>query len=176
MVEIETARLRLRRFTASDLDDLILIFGDLEVMRHLGMGAGTNVSLILKGMMEFWADHGYGRWAVINKEDGRLIGLCGLRLLDGTPELLYVIARAYWGCGLATEAARASLRYAFEELEFERVVALTKHANVASVNVMRKIGMSHQKETSRHGVDRVCYVAKRSEFQADDSKYNLSIT
>jgi len=120
--------------------------------------------------------HGFGRWALINKEDGKLIGLCGLRLLDGTPELFYAIARAYWGRGFATEAAKASLRYAFEELEFELVVAFTKHANVASVSVMRKIGMSYENEMSQHGVDRACYVATRGEFQADDSTYNLSPT
>jgi RimJ/RimL family protein N-acetyltransferase len=176
MPEIETARLRLRRFTESDLNDLMLIFGDPDVMTHLGMGAGTNVSMILKGIIEFWADHGFGRWGLIHKEDGKLIGLCGLRLLDGTPELFYAIARAYWGRGFATEAAKASLRYAFEELEFERVVGFTKHSNVASVRVMRKIGMNYEKETSHHGVDRACYVITRGEFRADGSTYNLSPT
>lgn len=179
MPEIETARLRLRIFTPDDLDDLMLIFGDPDVMKYLGIEAGTTstreeVEVTLKKMIEFWANHGYGRWALINKEDGCMIGLCGLRLLEGAPELVYAIAKAYWGRGLATEAARASLRYAFEELQLERIVAVTRHANTASIGVMRKIGMSYENEVNHYGVDGVCYVANRDEFQIDDSPYTLS--
>src|SRR4051794_36194694 len=91
MAEIETARLRLRMFSPRDLDDLMLIFGDPDVMKYLGIEAGTTltrdeVEVTLEKMIEFWANHGFGRWAVINKEDNKMIGLCGLRLLDGAPE------------------------------------------------------------------------------------------
>jgi RimJ/RimL family protein N-acetyltransferase len=179
MAEIETARLRLRMFTPRDLDDLMLIFGDPDVMKYLGIEAGTTltreeVEVTLEKMIEFWSNHGFGRWAVINKEDEKMIGLCGLRLLDGAPELVYAIAKAYWGRGLATEAARASLRYAFEALQLERIVAVTRHANTASIRVMRKIGMSYENEVNHYGVDGVCYVANRDEFQIDDSTYILS--
>lgn len=179
MPEIETARLRLRMFTPSDLDDLMLIFGDPDVMRYLGIEAGKTVpreevEVTLKKMIEFWAKNGFGRWAIINKEDGRLIGLCGLRLLDGAPELVYAIAKAYWGRGLATEAARASLRYAFEHLQLERLVAVTRHGNTASIRVMKKIGMSYEQEVNHYGVDGVCYVANRAEFEIDDSPYILT--
>ena len=178
MPEIETAHLRLRLFTPDDLDDLMLIFGDPDVMKYLGIEAGTTltreeVKVTLEKMIDFWANHGFGRWALINKEDGRMIGLCGLRLLDGAPELVYAIAKAYWGRGLATEAATASLRYCFEELQLERIVAVTRHANTASIRVMRKIGMSYENEVNHYGVDGVCYVANRDEYQIDDSPYTL---
>jgi len=179
MAEIETARLHLRMFTPNDLDDLMLIFGDPDVMKYLGIEAGTTltreeVEVTLERMIEFWANNGFGRWAIINKEDGRMIGLCGLRLLEGAPELVYAIAKAYWGRGLATEAAKASLRYAFEELQLERIVAITRHGNTASIRVMKKIGMSYENEVNHYGVDGVCYVANRDEFQIDDSPYIVS--
>lgn len=162
-----------------DLDALLLIVSDPDVMKYLGIEAGTipsreETKTTLERMIEFWAQHGFGRWAVINKEDGRLIGLCGFRLLDGTPELFYVFAKANWGRGLATEAARATLRYGFEVLGFERIVAVTRHANIPSKNVMIKIGMTYEKQISHSGIDAVCYAARRDEYQLDDSPYILS--
>jgi len=109
MTEIETARLRHRMLSPHDLDALLMIVSDPDVMKYLGIEAGTipsreETKTALEGMIEFWAQNGFGRWAVIHKEDGKLIGLCGFRLLDGTPELFYVFAKANWGGGLATEA------------------------------------------------------------------------
>jgi ribosomal-protein-alanine N-acetyltransferase len=179
MPEIETARLRQRMLSMHDLDDLMKIVGDPDVMKHLGIEAGTTLSreeaeTALRKMIDFWRQHGFGRWAVIDKENGKLIGLCGLRLLDGAPELFYLFSKPNWGRGLATEAAKASLRYGFEELGFERIVAATRHANKASINVMTKIGMKYEKEVNHYGVDAVCYVATRDEFQPDDSPYVVS--
>ncbi|MDQ2920331.1 MAG: GNAT family N-acetyltransferase [Acidobacteriota bacterium] len=179
MTEIETARLRYRMVSPNDLDDLFVMFGDPEIMKYLGPEAGTTLSredskITIERMMEFWAEHGFGRWAVVNKEDGRLIGLAGFRLLDGTPELFYMFAKANWGKGLATEAARATLRYGFEELGFERIVAAIRPANTASRRVMAKIGLRYEKEITHAGIGAMLYVATRDEYQLDDSPYILS--
>jgi ribosomal-protein-alanine N-acetyltransferase len=179
MPEIETARLRLRMLAPDDLDDLMQIVGDTEVMKYLGAEAGATLSrehaeTALTNMIAFWRQHGFGRWAVVEREKDKLIGLCGLRLLDGAPELVYGLSKANWGRGLATEAAKASLRYGFEELRFERIVAVTRHANKASITVMTKIGMRYEKEVNHYGVDAVCYVVTRDEFEPDDCTYILS--
>lgn len=70
------------------------------------MEAGTTLSraeteTTVETMIEFWERNGFGRWSVIEKESGSLIGLCGLRALKGIPELLYLFARSCWdkGCG-----------------------------------------------------------------------------
>ncbi len=176
--EIETARLRLRMFTSGDLDELLLVFGDPEVMKYLGIEAGTTLSreetkLVLQKMSEFWVRHGFGRWAVINKEDNKLIGLCGFRLLDDALELVYALAKPYWGRGFATEAARASLRFGFEELSYDSIVAITRHANMGSRRVMSKLLMTYEQEVNHYGVDGVRYVATRDQVQPDDSTYIL---
>jgi len=176
--EIETARLRLRMFTSGDLDRLLLVFGDPEVMKYLGIEAGTTLSreetkLVLQKMTEFWERHGFGRWAVINKEDNKLIGICGFRLLEDALELVYALAKPYWGQGYATEAARASLRFGFEELNYERIVAITRHANMGSRRVMSKLLMTYEQEVNHYGVDGVRYVATRDQVQPDDSTYIL---
>jgi RimJ/RimL family protein N-acetyltransferase len=179
MPKIETARLRYRMPGPHDLDAMMLIVSDPEVMKYLGVKPGTVLTReeaknTLERMIEFWQEHGFGRWAVTNKEDDKLIGLCGFRLLDGMPELFYVFAKAWWGQGLATEAARALLRYGFEELGFESIVAAVRPANIASINVITKIGMSYEKKFSHYGINAVRYLITRDEYQVDDSPYLLS--
>jgi len=176
--EMETARLRLRKINPGDLGALFPIVSDPDVMKYLGLEAGALLSreetrVTLGKMVEFWAQHGFGRWAVVSKDDGELIGLCGFRLLERTPELFYMFAKASWGRGLATEAARACLRYGFEELGFKRIMAATRHGNAASIRVMTKIGMSYEKEISHSGVDAVCYMATRTDYQPDDAPYKV---
>ncbi|MEO8435476.1 MAG: GNAT family N-acetyltransferase [Pyrinomonadaceae bacterium] len=179
MHEIETERLRLSMPVSADLDALMPILGDPEVMKYLGIEAGTTLSreeteTMLGQMIEAWKRRGWGRWVVVQKNDDKVIGFCGYRLLDNTPELLYVFAKSAWGRGLATEAARATLRYGFEELQFPRIIAATRHAHTASISVMRKIGMKYEKDVNLFGVEGVSYVATPDDFQANDSTYVLS--
>ena len=175
--EIETARLRLRVFNFADLDELALIFSDPEVMKYIGP-EGTPMSRdeterTLSVFVNDWEKHGFSRWAVCLKESGRLIGCCGLKLLEGTPEVIYVLARDYWGRGYGTEAAKASLRYGFEYLGLDQIVAVTRHENVRSQRVMSRIGMRYEKEIFHYGVEGVGYVITNQEFEPDDSIYLL---
>jgi RimJ/RimL family protein N-acetyltransferase len=179
MPDIETTRLRLRMLRETDVDHFAAMFSDPEVMKFLGIEAGVTLSRmetedILNGMIAFWKRNGFGRWAVTKIEDGRLIGLCGLRLFENVPELFYLFAKTNWGQGYATEAAAAALRYGFEELNFDRIIAVIRSGNTASLNVAEKIGMAFEKEISHLGVEGVCYVAARDQFQTDESKYRLS--
>jgi RimJ/RimL family protein N-acetyltransferase len=176
MPEIETDRLRHRMLRIEDLPDLMSIVGDGEAMKYLGLEGATPLTLeeakdLLIRMIAFWDQRGFGRWAVLNKATANMVGLCGLRLLEDTPELFYAFAKDYWGQGLATESARACLRYGFEELGFDRIVAASRHANAASIRVMKKIGMRYEKEINYQGVNAVCYAATRDTFQIDDSTY-----
>ena len=176
MPEIVTERLRHRMLRIEDLLDLMSIVSDSEVMKYLGVEAGTTLNWeeaedALTRMIAFWDRRGFGRWAVLNKASGKLVGLCGLRLLEDTPELFYAFAKDYWGQGLATESAKACMRYGFEELEFDRIVAASRHANAASIRVLEKIGMRYEKEINYQGVNAVCYAATRDTFPVDDSTY-----
>src|SRR5215217_5856766 len=115
MHEVETARLLLRMFTLDDLDALCLIFADPEVMEYLGKDglpiSKEETSIALKSMIRHWQKHAFGRWAVEDKAERRLIGYAGIRSLEGQAELVYLLAKEYWGLGLATEVAEACLRY-----------------------------------------------------------------
>jgi ribosomal-protein-alanine N-acetyltransferase len=174
--EVETARLCLRMFVADDADELSLITRDPEVMRYIATGLPIsreetthNLNSIINGFNR----RGFGRWAVTLKETGRLIGYCGLTLLDEAVgvELVYLFGKDYWGKGIATEAARASLHYAFKELKLKRVVALTKPDNARSRRVLERIGMKFQTYSHYYGYDCVCYEMNRTEFCPDIALY-----
>ena len=166
---IETARTRLRMFTLGDLEDLCVLLGDPDVVRHLGTGLPVSreeSEVALRSIIGHWERVGVGRWAVEERETGRLIGWVGLRILEGTPEVVYLLDKEHWGRGLATELARACLTYGFRECRYERIVAITKPANLASQRVMRKLGMTCEGEKRYYGFDVVQYGISREEFEA----------
>ena len=162
MPEIETSHLRLRMFTPDDLDALALITGDAEVMKYLGTsGARTREKTknTIDAILRHWNEHGFGIWAVDHKADQKLIGWCGLQMLEKTPEIevAYLLAQAYWNQGLATEAARAAIEYGFRELKLPRIVAIARPENTGSYRVMEKVGMKYERDAHFYNVDVVYY-------------------
>jgi RimJ/RimL family protein N-acetyltransferase len=170
MREIETTRLLLRMFAPDDLDDLSLIFSDPDVVRHLGTGLPLRreeTEQALSGIVKHWERHGFGRWAVVFKTTGKLIGYGGLRCFQETPELVYLLAKPYWGIGLATEMAQAALRYGFEAQQFERILGMAKVANIASQRVLEKIGMSFEKTATICEMEVACYSISRDAYLSE---------
>lgn len=173
---VETQRLLLRRLAPADLKDFYAILSDPEVVRYVGTGEPASLAeaeAALLSIGRHWERHGFGRWAVAEKDTGRLIGYGGLRMLIDTPEVVYHLAKAYWGLGLATEVARASLRYGFEEHGFGRVVAVAMPGNGASIHVMEKLGMAYEGRANYFGIDVVQYSVSREGYPPDDSFYIL---
>jgi RimJ/RimL family protein N-acetyltransferase len=176
--EIETSRLRLRPFTPADLEELSAITADPEVVRYIGDGSPLSRDETwrnLSGIINNFARRGYGRWAVVGKAGGALLGYCGLTQLPESPgvELVYLLARGAWGRGIATEASRACLRYGFEELGLERVYALTMPDNLRSRRVLERVGMRFLRDDCYYGYDCVCYAITREEWRRDASMYRL---
>ncbi len=166
--EVETARLRLRQFTPADLPDLARIVADAEVMKYLGRVPGplteAEAEVFLHSMIAHWERHGFGRWAVIQRETSRLIGCAGLRSHEGVAELVYLLDKPYWGAGLATEIAAACLSYGFEAHGFERIIAFARPDNAASRYVLEKSGLRYEGEVEAYGVQVVQYEITRQEF------------
>ena len=142
-----TERLELRRFTAADLEPLLAVFGDAEVMRYVGAErrplTADEVRGLLTARRRTGREHGFGPLAVVERASGGCVGEAGLQLLEAGPdiELTYTLARAAWGRGYATEAARAVLRWAFAGLRLPRIVAVADPENTASLRVLEKLGM-----------------------------------
>ena len=177
MPSIETDRLRLRIVCPDDLDDLAGLFADPEVVKYVGDGQPSNreeAAKAVDSMIAHWQNHGFGRWIVTDKTNDAFIGFGGLRSLFGTPEVVYHLTKKNWGKGFATELARAALRFGFEDRGFDRIVAVTKPPNVASIHVMEKLGMQFEKYAQYYGLDVVQYSITRDAFKWDtDSSYAL---
>jgi len=175
---IETARLILRPFSATDLEPLAEILADPDVVRFLPNSeprTSSQTEGILNYIHNHWTDYGFGWWAMVHKADQKLVGWCGLKIFDHTSdvELLYLLAKAYWGQGLTTEAAGAALHFGFEELGLKRIVAFAVPENKASTRVMEKVGMQYEKAGRFYNLDGVCYAIDRTAYQLTPSFYQL---
>jgi RimJ/RimL family protein N-acetyltransferase len=168
MQELESDRLYLRQFGWDDLDRMTEIFGNPEVMRYISSGANTRAQLEerLSLMLEHHQKWGFGMWAVIEKASNVLLGRCGLKHLDNTPEieLGYALDKPYWNRGFATEASIACLRFGLEQVGLDRIVAIAQPANLASQRVMQKVGMTFEKNAHYYNTDVVYYSISKAEF------------
>ncbi len=166
---IETGRLRLRPFTLDDVDDLHRLWTEPGVRQYLWddqVIPRERVESIVESSLASFEAHGFGLWAVQPEAEQLLIGFCGFWFFHEPPklELLYGIAPAYWNRGLATEAAKAMIKYGFETLSFERIEASTNAPNQASSRVMEKAGMSFWKREPTNGLDTIYYAISRETF------------
>jgi ribosomal-protein-alanine N-acetyltransferase len=166
-VVLETSRLVLRELASDDLDALARIYADPDVRRFFPEGTldREETREELEWIVNvYYRRYGYGLWATVLKETGRLIGRCGLLPwavvpaktaplgLDHAPEdpseassveieLAYLLAREHWGRGLATEAARAIVAFGFERFGPDRIICLIDPENIASLKVASNVGM-----------------------------------
>lgn len=148
-VILETDRLILRRLVLEDLDELYALYRDPEIRRYFPDGTKTRDET--QEELE-WFMHGHpehpelGLWATVHKETGKFIGRCGLLPweIDGRleTEIAYLLDKSFWHQGLATEAARGILKYAFEQLQVSRLICLMDPENIASQKVAARIGMT----------------------------------
>ncbi len=173
MPMIETPRLLLRPFTSDDRDEFVLLCADRDVMRFIGTGepqSRERAEIRFNALIKHWNDHGFGLWAAIEQSSAEFIGFCGLQFLEKTPEIEvgYRLARRFWGMGFATEAARASLRYGFEELGLDRIVAVVQPENIASCRVVEKIGLRYVKDARFYQTDVKYYAITREEYCPDE--------
>jgi ribosomal-protein-alanine N-acetyltransferase len=174
---IETARLFLRPFSSADLENYTQhIFADAEVMRYLpkrDLTPRERAERTLTVFAEHWLLYGFGVWAVTDKVTGHFIGHCGLGQVPeaGEVEVLYSLGRAYWGRGLATEAARASVRFGFSTAKLTRLIALAVPENIASRRVMEHLGFEYEKDAHYFGLDLAYYTLQREHFRYDNSLF-----
>jgi ribosomal-protein-alanine N-acetyltransferase len=151
---LETERLRLRPFTLDDEAAVFALASDPEVARFVRFDAHRTPAET-RAFLELVLQHsGRGEsfaWAIVRGEDDRLIGSCGFVSRNSqrqAAEIGYWLGRPYWGNGYAAEAARALVRFGFEQMELQRVEAKCFLENRAGQRVIEKIGMTYE------GIDR----------------------
>ena len=162
---ITTARLVLREMTMDDLPAMRAIVQDEQTMYAWGHAWSEEDTVAgLEKQIRAYQEDGYGRWAVVLKETGAVIGMCGLLWWETdkekVPEIGYLFNRAYWHNGYAAEAAVACKKYAFDVLGFDEVFSLIKDNNYPSMNVAIRMGMFVRGRYIKHyrGVDMPHYI------------------
>jgi RimJ/RimL family protein N-acetyltransferase len=143
---IETKRLLVRPFVPeTDSEAMLAVYGDPEVMRYIPGGA-LSLAVVQATLDEYAQEQqarGFSSWALLERSSNRLIGDVGFRIFDPTDdvELGYTLARDTWGRGYATEAGEACVRYGFDVLGVEKIVADVDPANAGSIRVLEKCGL-----------------------------------
>jgi ribosomal-protein-alanine N-acetyltransferase len=166
---IETDRLLMRPVTRDDLPTMLRFRADPEVSRYLGGPAMSTPEFVAR-RFDFYLDchrrRGIGMCALMRKPDTEMIGWAGLQPLEesGEIEVGYGFDRPHWGQGYATEAANAWLRYGFETVGLERIVAVAVPENKGSRRVMEKLGMKYERNAMHYGIDCAFYAIRREEF------------
>jgi RimJ/RimL family protein N-acetyltransferase len=171
MVTLETDRLTLRMLAASDFDAYAEMCADPEVMRYIGDGQPLVRALAWRNlamMVGHWSLRGYGLWAAQERSSGALVGRIGFWNPDGWPgfELGWMLRRAFWGRGYATEGARAALRFAFVQLGQPHVLSLIHPENAPSIRVAQRLGERLLGPTEVMGKSALVYRITREEWEA----------
>ena len=155
---IETERLLMREFTLEDIDAVYEFQTNPDVIRFMGGDGAVKVRADAERIIrEIWfaeyKRYGYARYAMVHKGDQRVIGFCGFKFEPeaGLPDIGYRMLPEYWGQGLATEAARAVIDYARRVLGVEKFFGEVVEQNVASINVLEKLGLSHVDTYEKYG-------------------------
>jgi [ribosomal protein S5]-alanine N-acetyltransferase len=143
--QLETARLRLTAFGDRHFEAYASMLADASSTRFVGDGQPLdrmNAWRSMAMLLGHWTLRGYGMWAVESKDSGEFVGRVGLHHPEGWPdlELGWMLMPGQRGKGYATEAGRAALDFAFDELKAMRLISLIRFENTASERVARRLG------------------------------------
>ena len=144
----ETERLLLRPWCDEDGGELDRLFSDPAVRGNRNLPP-ARIRAFADGSLRQWRVNGFGPWAAIEKATGRWIGRIGLDHLEDWPEankieVGFELHQAWWGRGLATEGARAAIRFGFEQHGLHRIISVTAAAHTAARRVMEKAGLTYR--------------------------------
>ncbi|MEW5976145.1 MAG: GNAT family N-acetyltransferase [Acidobacteriota bacterium] len=175
MPTLETERLVLRMFRESDLDAYAEMCGDPQVMRYINAGQPLSREEAWRHMamvLGHWQLRGYGLWAAVEKQSDTLVGRVGCWNPEGWPgvEVGWMLRRSFWGRGLATEAARTALNFAFTTLKSERIISVIHPGNRPSIRVAERLGEQFERMAVVRGVEALIYGISRQEWEGQNSE------
>ena len=151
MVVFETDRLVVRRLTVEDAPFILRLLNEPSFLEHIGDRGVRNLAdarqYILSGPIASYDRHGFGLFLVQLKEGGHPIGICGLLKRDALDDVDvgFAFVPESWSKGYAFESTTATLAYARDTHHIERLVAIVSPGNVASINLLLKLGFCYER-------------------------------
>lgn len=150
---IETERLLLREVIASDLNGMFELDSNPNVHIYIGGKPVTTIEqsvVYIENLQQQYKDFGTGRWAVILKETNEFLGWSGIKFITDEInnhknfyEIGYRFIEKHWGKGYATEAGKAFIEYAFNNLKADAVYAYADAGNDNSRKILEKLGLRY---------------------------------
>jgi RimJ/RimL family protein N-acetyltransferase len=176
-LRLQTDRLLIRDWEQDDVDAALEIYGSADVAPWLSPAIdevpdAASMRLLLQAWIEAQPNLVVpaGRWAVVNREDGEVVGALLIRLLPPYEEDLEIgwqLRPSAWGHGYATEAGRALMRWAFTEAKVDELFAVARPNNKRAIATARRLGMEWVGETDKYyDLTLQVYRLRASEFSA----------
>jgi RimJ/RimL family protein N-acetyltransferase len=161
---LQTERFTLREYRRTDFESFADHLANPESSAHLGSADRQTAWRIFTSHAGLWLVHGAGWWAIEEKQTGQLVGNVGafFREQSTVMEMGWNTYRAFWGKGIASEAAAAVLSYALEIRREVKVRALIDSGNASSRRVAERLGMAYEMETELNGKAINSYVRERT--------------
>ncbi|MDR6781848.1 ribosomal-protein-alanine N-acetyltransferase [Pedobacter africanus] len=171
----ETDRILLREIVLEDAAAMFEMEADPEVHRYLGSAPARTIADAIDSInfiRQQYKELGIGRWAIVDKTTNEFAGWGGLKFrtdrVNGYTnyyDVGYRLLRRFWGKGLATESAKASLKYAFEQLNVEAVYAMANVENKGSINALLKSGLKITDRITHEGILCDWFEIKREDWR-----------
>ena len=158
---LETERLYLREMTPEDAENAYLLNLDPDVLKYTGDEPIKNIETARTFLENYdhFKKYGFGRWAVISKNENEFLGWCGLKYVEDHNEfdLGFRFFKRHWNKGYATEAAIVCLDLGFNRFKMPEIVGHAMKENIASIRVLEKCGMTYHKPFDFEGNEGVVY-------------------
>ena len=174
---LQTPRLTFRRFTAADADDLLVFFQDEEATRLFPIYQNdplAHAKARIAAQQIRYEKNGDGLCAIVDRQDGTLIGQCGLLWQEVTGvrelEIGYHLQPQHWKKGYATEAARGVRDFAFKKQLAESLISIIDVRNLASQKVAERNGMKRDQKLNWKEREVFIYRITRREWLKERKK------
>ena len=163
-------------YRADELEAVYYLITDKDVTEFFPIYqtfVKTEVLGSLPRRIERWRKYGFGQLGVFDKESEKLIGYCGLQPLNDTGEIeiYYGFYKDFWGKGLATETAKAVLRFGFEDARLPRIVAATHPNNTNSQKLLLRLGMKQGQNGRFYDLEAAYFFLMREDYQNDEAAF-----
>lgn len=156
---LETERLKLRKLKEIDAPFILDLLNEPAFLKYIGdkgvRDINGAVEYLKTGPIASYKNNGYGLYLIKETTSGSSIGISGLKKRKdlAIPDLGYALLKKYRGHGYATEAGKAVLDYARDELQLSRIAAITHPDNCGSINVLKKLGFELKKTITLSGFE-----------------------
>lgn len=193
-LELQTERLLLTPLEADDVDIALEMYTDAEVLKYAcGVMTEPEIREYMPDAIKRGGNGGIGAWCVAERKTGEKLGEAYLlpmptnesetdfnqvvlgQMPDADIEVGYFLKRSAWGNGYGTEVCRCMLRFAFEQVLLDEVVASVHEENLASKNVLEKCGLRDFGRAMCYGKISRIYRITRSEWDAKKRSADIEL-